>query len=73
MSLFGPRYPMLRQVIVNMNTRGDEAFKGLLWQRRGEYLVLRQAVMLRGRGEGTALDGEVAIPASNVAFIQVVS
>jgi len=70
MNPLGPRYPILRQVIVN--TRGDETFRGLLWQRRGEYLVLRQAVMLRGRGEGTALDGEVAIPAANVAFIQVV-
>ena len=71
MRLFGPRYPILRQVIVN--TRGDEAFKGLLWQRRGDYLVLRQASLLTGRGESRAMDGEVAIPAGNVAFIQVLN
>jgi len=71
MRLFGRRYPALRQVIVN--TRGDEAFRGLLWQRRGEYLVLRQASLLMGRGEKRTMDGEVAIPAANVAFIQVLN
>lgn len=64
------RYLYLRQVIVN--TKSDQAFRGVLWRRRGGYLVLRQAVMLRGRGETTPVDGEVLIYRENVDFIQVV-
>lgn len=65
------RYPLLRQVIVN--TRTDKAFRGVLWRRRRGYLVLRNAEMLRGKGEVVPMDGEVMIPADNVDFLQVVS
>ena len=59
MGLFGQSYPTLRQVIVN--TRTDKAFRGLLWGRRGPYLVLRKAELLKGRGETMPMDGEIAI------------
>lgn len=65
------RYPVLKRMIVN--TRTGKAFRGVLWERRRDYLVLRDAEMLPGRGETVAIDGEVIIPASNVDFIQVVS
>lgn len=64
------RYPVKREVIVN--TKTELAFRGVLWQRRWGYLVLRTAQMLRDRGEPVKMDGEVAIPAQNVDFIQVV-
>jgi len=64
------RYPTLRRVIVN--TKTDRAFRGVLWQKRRGYLVLRNAEMLRGKGETVPMDGEVVIPAENVDFIQVV-
>ena len=64
------RYPELRSVVVN--TRTDRAFRGVLWRRRRGYLVLRNAEMLKGRGETVPVDGEVVIPAENVDFIQVV-
>lgn len=67
MSLF-ERYPMLRQVIVN--TKTDQAFRGVLWRRRRDYVILRQAVLLRGN-EARTVDGEVLIAAGNVDFIQV--
>ncbi len=67
---FEPRYPCLRQVIVN--TRTERAFKGVLWQRRGGYLVLRNAELLKGRGEVVPMDGEVLIDERSVDFIQVV-
>lgn len=70
MALFGKRYPELRTVIVN--TRTDRAFRGVLWERKGAFLVLRNAELLKGRGETAQLDGEVVIPAENVDFIQVV-
>ena len=64
------RYPTLRRVIVN--TKTDRAFRGVLWRKRRGYLVLRNAEMLRAKGETVPMDGEVVIPAENVDFIQVV-
>ena len=64
-------YPTLRQVIVN--TKTGRAFRGVRWARKGGYLVLRNAEMLKGRGEVVVMDGEVTIPAGNVDFMQVVS
>jgi len=69
MRLFN-RYPVCRQVIVN--TKSDRTFRGVLWRRRWGYLVLRNAEMLKTRGEAVVMDGEVVIAASNVDFIQVV-
>ena len=68
--LFEP-YPVLRKVIVN--TRTDRAFRGVLWKKKRGYLVLRNAELLRGRGEVTPMDGELVIERSNVDFIQVVN
>ncbi len=65
------RYPQLRQVIVT--TKSAKSFRGVLWQKRRGYLVLKQAELLRGKGETTAIDGELVIPGENVDFIQVVS
>lgn len=64
------RYPVKREVIVN--TKTDLSFRGVLWQRRWGLLVLRNAQMLRDRGEPVTMDGEVVIQAANVDFIQVV-
>lgn len=63
-------YPELEQVIVN--TKTDRAFRGVLWQRRRGYLVLRNAELLKPGGERAKVDGEVIIPAENVDFLQVV-
>ena len=68
--LFGKPYPCLRQVVVN--TKTDRAFRGVLWDRQGDYLVLRNTEMLRGRGEVTPMDGDVVIDKDNIDFIQVV-
>lgn len=68
MSLFGPAYPTLRQVIVN--TKTGKAFAGVLWQRRRDYLVLRNVEMLQGR-QRVPLEGELAVARDNVDFLQV--
>lgn len=65
------RYPTLRTVLVT--TKTDKTFRGVLWVRKGGYLVLRQAEMLRARGESLPLPGEVLIDAANVDYMQVVS
>ncbi len=71
MGLFGPAYPVLQTVIVN--TKSDRAFRGVLWDRKGEFLVLRNAELLKAKGETVEMDGEVVIPLANVDFMQVVS
>jgi len=70
MELFD-RYPTLRRVIVN--TKTDRAFRGMLWRKARGYLVLRNAELLKPKGETAALDGEIMIESSNVDFIQVVN
>jgi hypothetical protein len=65
------RYPTLRRVIVNLKGAEAPAFRGVLWQRRGGYLVLRNAELLRPRAEPMGIDHEVAIPVNEVQFIQV--
>lgn len=65
------RYPTLRRVIVN--TKTDRAFRGVLWRKARGYLVLRNAELLKAKGETAPLDGEIVIESSNVDFIQVVN
>jgi small nuclear ribonucleoprotein (snRNP)-like protein len=65
------RYPTLRRVIVT--TKTERSFRGVLWARKGGYLVLRNAEMLRAKGERVPVDGELVIEAANVDFMQVVS
>jgi len=63
------RYPTLRRVIVN--TKTDRAFRGVLWRKCAGYVVLRNAELLKPRGETAAIDGEVVIERANVDFMQV--
>ncbi len=65
------RYPTLRTVIVN--TKTDRAFRGVLWRKGWGYLVLRNAEMLKTKGETVPMDGEVVIESANVDFVQVVT
>lgn len=71
MSLFGPRYPELRRIV--LNTKTGKAFRGVLWQRRRGYVVLRNAQLLKARGETVPMDGEVVIEVANIDFIQVLA
>lgn len=64
------RYPVLRRVIVNLKT--GKAFRGVLWERRGEYLVLRDAQMIREREGPLPVDGELVVDKTNVDFMQVI-
>lgn len=67
-----PAYPLAQRVLVN--TKEGRAFSGVLWQRRADYLVLRNA-SLRSAGDPKPipLDGEVLIFAPDVSFIQVLT
>lgn len=62
-------YPRRHQVVVN--TKTDRAFRGVLWRKQWDYLVLRNAEIVRNREGTVAIDGEVVIDRANVDFIQV--
>ena len=68
------RYPVLKEVIVNMH--GDRtAFRGVVWDRRDGYLILRNARQLLDAGKAVdrAVAGEVLVPVDNVEFLQAVT
>lgn len=69
--LFGTPYPLARRVIVN--TKDGQAFRGVLWQRKRDFLVLRDAAHLPKRQDPVPMDGEVLLFRPDVAFIQVVT
>lgn len=63
-------YPYVRRVIVV--TKTDRTFRGVLWQRRRGFIVLREASLLE-HGKQVPVDGELVIDRANVDFIQVLS
>lgn len=65
-------YPTLKTSIVNLVS--GTAFKGVIWRRRGPWLVLRQAELLSDRGNPASgkVDGEVLVALADIDFIQVV-
>lgn len=64
-----PVYPTLREAIVNL--KNGSAFRGVIWQRKAGYLVLRNAQMLKPRGEAVPVDGEVLVAEADIEFIQL--
>lgn len=62
---------LLRAVIVNLKDEQDTAIRGLLWQSRGAWLVIREASLLRANAAPTPVDGEIVMHRENVAFLQV--
>ena len=70
--LFWWRPPcLLRVVIVNPVAPADTAFRGILWRSRGAWLTLKEAAVLQENKPVTAVDGDLVIHRSNVAFLQV--
>jgi len=64
---------LLRVVIANLKDDPTMAIRGVLWSSRGRWLVLREAsILMKGATTTTALDGEVVVHRSNVAFLQVI-
>jgi hypothetical protein len=64
--------PCLRQsVVVNLISEPDTAIRGVLWSVRGSWFVLKNAAVLKPQLEPLAIDGDVIIHRTNVAFVQV--
>jgi len=64
--------PVLDSGIVNL--KSGSSFKGVIYQRRGKWLVLRSAEILqdRNRAVDKPLDGEIWLQLADIDFIQAV-
>ena len=62
-------YPELRTVIVNL--KSGTAFRGVVWRRRGPFIILKNAELLKDQAGGNRLDGEVLVERDDIEFIQV--
>jgi len=65
--------PRLRKrVLVTFRDPAAPALDGILWQRRGRWLVLRDVSAIDGaRRTPTRLDGEVTIDRDAILFLQM--
>ena len=58
------------RVLVNL-LHDEGTIDGVLWNRRGSWLVVKDARLLRMNGDAVAIDGEAVIDKARVSFIQV--
>ena len=61
---------MARIVIVNFVNDADLAIRGVLWQSRGPWLVLKSAEILKPNLAPAPADGDLVIHRDRVAFLQ---
>lgn len=65
------RLAVRRRVVVNIDTgAGDTAaVSGILWERSGRHLIIRDAVVHTG-GQSVPADGDVIIDRDHVLYVQ---
>jgi hypothetical protein len=60
------------RVIVNFRDEKAPSIAGILWQRRGRWLVLRDCYLLEtAKATPTRIDGEVTLDRGLVLFLQI--
>lgn len=69
-SILEPSYPYRETVIVNL--KSGKAFRGVLWQRTGGFLVLKNTEMHWPRDAWKPVSGDILIPFDDVEFMQTV-
>ena len=64
--------PRLRRRCI-VNLRGDDAdsIEGVLWTRRGRWLVLKDARLMHRDDPPVPADGEILVDRDNINFLQV--
>jgi hypothetical protein len=60
-----------RRCIVNLRGEGADTIEGVLWTRRGRWLVLKDARLLHRDEPPVPADGEVLIDRDQIHFLQV--
>lgn len=63
------RVALRKRVMVNLTD--DKAIGGVLWSRKGGYVVLKDATLHVRGTDPTPIDGEVLVDRSRVDFVQV--
>lgn len=63
------RTALRRRVLVNVD--GSKAMRGILWQRRGRLVVLRDVVLIEPGAQPVDLDGDVVIDRDRIEWVQV--
>jgi hypothetical protein len=66
--LGSPRLLVRQPVVVNLLS--GSAIEGVVWRRRGRYLVLRNATLLEPGSQAVTMDGEVVLDRDRVDFVQ---
>lgn len=56
------------KVIVNLKT--GRAFSGVVWEERGDLLVLRAAELMEPGRQPVTVEGDVVLDRQNIDFIQ---
>jgi hypothetical protein len=56
---------------VIVNTKSNESFRGVLFQKKGPLIVLKNAEQLVEGREPIAVDGEIVLERAEVSFYQV--
>ena len=56
---------------VMVNLIDGKALSGVLWARRGEFLILKDATLHERGTEPTPVDGQVLVERDRVDFVQV--
>lgn len=63
------RLAVRARVVVNLHS--GQAITGVLWQRRGRYLVLRDSALAEpGASHTTPMDGETIVDRDQVLLVQ---
>jgi hypothetical protein len=70
--LFAARRLMLRRRVL-VTLESGVSFSGVLWGKRGEYLVLKSAQMHDVGERAVPVDGELVIERGQVDYVQVLS
>jgi hypothetical protein len=60
-----------RRCIVNLRGDGIDTIEGVLWTRRGRWLVLKDARLLHRDDPPVPADGEILIDRDQINFLQV--
>lgn len=63
-------FPRRRHAVLVQLHGNEGTLRGVLWARKGRWLVLKDAHLLRANGESLPADGEVLVDRSQVSFIQ---
>jgi len=70
---FFRRVPCLRQTVIVNLTDGASAIRGVLYEVKGDWLLLKQASGLQAGQKAIDMDGDVLVERTKVLFIQVLS